>query len=193
MATKKSSTSATAGKYQKLFEVTPYLVPSQFELENFSSSSNSVSFPRRTIEVVNRIRELNSLVTTTEYEQKSKEANILALTTWLDNYDVEKLAKEVSSWEEKEMNYWIDTLGKTAAIEIIANGAISKATVEKMTMLPEEGYVKATQLCVKLANAIKSATVKAEEAIGIKHEPLAPVPAEQGKVPTKPGFKLKRQ
>jgi hypothetical protein len=193
MATKKSSTSAIAGKYQKLFEVTPYLVPSQFELENFSASSNSVSFPRRAIEVVNKIRELESTVTTTDYEKNSKDANIKALTTWLDNYDAEKLCQEVSNWEDKELNYWIDTLGKTAAIEIISVGVISKATVEKMTMLPEEGYVKATQLCVKLANAIKSATVKAEEAIGIKHEPLAPVPAEQGAVPTKSGFKLKRQ
>jgi len=35
-------------------------------------------------------------------------------------------------------------------------------------MLPEEGYVKATQLCVKLANAIKQATIKAEEDIGIR-------------------------
>jgi hypothetical protein len=193
MATKKSSTSTQVDKYKELFEVTPYLVPSQFELENFSASSNSVSFPRRTIEIVNKIRELNSMIPSTEYERKTKEANIASLTTWLDNYDVEKLCKEVSSWEEKELNYWIDTLGKTAAIEIISAGVISKETVEKMTMLPEEGYVKATQLCVKLANAIKSATVKAEEAIGIKHEPLAPVPAEQGKVPTKPGFKLKRQ
>jgi hypothetical protein len=188
MATKKSS--ATADKYQKLFDATPYSALSRFELENFIASTTSVNFPRKIIEVVNKIRELESTVTESEFQRKANEATAKTFRSWLDSYDIDKLCSEVNSWEDKETNYWIDTLGKTAAIEIISVGTISKATIEKMTMLPEEGYVKATQLCVKLANAIKGATVKAEEAIGVKAPP--PAPKEESTPPVKAGFKLKR-
>jgi hypothetical protein len=39
-----------------------------------------------------------------------------------------------------------------------------------MAKLPEDLYIKSTQICVKLANAIKEATVQAEEEIGIGQE-----------------------
>jgi hypothetical protein len=40
-------------------------------------------------------------------------------------------------------------------------------TMTKMVKLPDDAYIKATQICVKLANAIKEATIMAEQEIGI--------------------------
>jgi hypothetical protein len=39
--------------------------------------------------------------------------------------------------------------------------------MNQMVKLPEDAYITATQICVKLANAVKQATVNAEEAIGV--------------------------
>ncbi len=39
-----------------------------------------------------------------------------------------------------------------------------------MAQLPEELYITATQICVKLANAVKAATVNAEQSIGVFNE-----------------------
>ena len=36
-----------------------------------------------------------------------------------------------------------------------------------MVKLPEANYVKATQICVKLANTIKQATESAEKEVGV--------------------------
>lgn len=188
MATKNSSNSLSP--LTALFDNAPYMVPSKFELDTFHPTTTSASFARRVIEVVNEIRELESTKPTTEFQRKNIAANIAVLQSWLENYDADKLVDLVTNWEDKESSYWIDTLGKRAAIEIIAENKISKETMEKMTMLPEPDYIKATQLCVKLANAIKSATVKAEEAIGVvAPPPLDPVKDE---VAAKKGFNLKK-
>lgn len=183
MATKKS-TNTENNRHQKLFDAAPYIIPSAFELETFNATEGSAGFARRVIEVVNKIRELESQVTGTSYEKQSVEANIQVLKNWLDGFDPAKLANVVAKWEDSESSYWVDALGKKAAIEIISENKISKDTMEKMTMLPEQDYIRATQLCVKLANAIKAATVKAEEDIGI-----VATPTEQ---PVKKGLNLKK-
>jgi hypothetical protein len=57
-------------------------------------------------------------------------------------------------------------------------------TMTKMVKLPESAYIKATQICVKLANAIKEATVMAEQEVGIDIGPGAgpdPEPPTQPK------------
>jgi hypothetical protein len=182
MATKKS-TNTENNQRQKLFDVAPYIVPSAFELETFNATEGSAGFARRVIEVINKIRELESQVNSTAYEKMSAQANIQVLTNWLNGFDQTKLANVVANWQDSESSYWVDALGKKAAIEIISENKISKDTMEKMTMLPEQDYIRATQLCVKLANAIKGATVKAEEAIGVV------TPTEQ---PAKKGLNLKK-
>ena len=72
----------------------------------------------------------------------------------------------IENWQHVEKDYWINVLGKQAAIEIIANGKPDLDTMTKMVKLPEDAYVKATQICVKLANAIAAATEDAEAEIG---------------------------
>jgi len=179
MATKKQT-----NNLKRLMDLTPFPVPSNYELENFYASSAGVSFPRRIIEVVNQIRYFESSTPESAFDKSVKEANIQTLTSYLEKYDLDSLCESVETWEQTEAEYWIDHLGKTAAVELIAEGKISKHTMEKMTKLPEEGYIKASQLCVQLANAIRTTTIKAEEAIGIMQEPtplVAAAPTKKAK------------
>jgi hypothetical protein len=77
----------------------------------------------------------------------------------------------VDNWEHVEKDYWINLLGKQAAIELLTLGRTSLETMNKMVRLPEDGYVKATQICVRLANTIKTTTQDAETKVGIKQAP----------------------
>lgn len=187
MATKKAN---SLNPYQKLFDTAPYPVPSTFELNTFYATSSSAGFARRVIDVVNQIRELEATKPANDYEKQMINAQVQTLRDWLANFDADSLVNAVDNWQDREPNYWVDTLGKQAAIEIIANNKISKELMEKMAMLPELDYIKATQLCVRLANAINAATVSAEEAIGIVSRPPAPV--DEKPASSKKGINLKK-
>ena len=178
MTTKKTtSKKATDNKYAELFESCPYLVLSQFEQENFIAQTGS-GYSRSIIEIINRIRKIDSDL---ETETKTFEKKLLLsekeiLTKFLDSQDPTALTNSIEHWEDAEKDYWVNSLGKQAAIEILTAGKPSVETMTKMVKLPEELYIKSTQICVRLANAIKAATTAAEMEIGFadETEPTSP-------------------
>lgn len=152
----------------RLFELCPYNAQSVFERENFYAQSG-VSHARYIIEVVNKIRKIDSdlLNETRQFEIKCLEEEKQTLEKFLLDQDISELESKVSNWEMLEREYWTEYLGKISAIELLTYGKPSVDTMTKMAKLPEELYIRATQICVKLANTIKEATLKAEEEIGI--------------------------
>jgi len=167
MATKKTSAKST-DKFEELFESCPYHVLSEFETENFNSQLGS-AYARSIIDTINRVRKINSDLEneTRTFEKKCLDEEKSKLLQILDQQDITKLTNAVTDWQSTEQDYWVNFLGKQAAIELLTFGRPTVDTMSKMVKLPEELYIKATQICVKLANAIKSATSSAEEAIGI--------------------------
>jgi hypothetical protein len=158
-------------KIQNLFESCPHFVRSSFEYKNFDSSTG-VSYPRFIIQTVNRIRKIDSDL---ETETRTFEKTCLVeerqqLVDILSKEDQTQLDIALATWEDAEQEYWVNQLGKIAALEILTNGKASLETVTKMAQLPEELYITATQICVKLANAVKAATVNAEQSIGVFNE-----------------------
>jgi hypothetical protein len=165
MATKKSKENT---KLQAIFDLCPHFNKSEFELSNFSVSTG-VSYPRFVIDTVNRLRKVDSDL---ETEKRTFERNVLLeekkqLEEFLESQDASKVETALKNWQSVEQEYWVNYLGKIAAIEILTFGKPSLETMDKMVKLPEDAYVVATQVCVRLANAIREATVKAEEAVGV--------------------------
>ena len=174
MATKKTS-AKSIDKFEELFESCPYHVLSEFETENFNSQLGS-AYSRFIIDTINRVRKIDSdLETETRtFEKKCLDEEKLKLLQILDQQDTTKLTNAVNDWQSTEQDYWVNFLGKQAAIELLTFGRPTVETMSKMVKLPEELYIKATQICVKLANAIKSATTSAEEEIGVVNTPNTP-------------------
>jgi hypothetical protein len=176
---------------EQFYALCPYNLTSEFERENFDGQSG-ISRPRYIVSVVNRIRKIDSDL---EQENRTFETNcLLEEKEYLINFIKDLPESEVSStlknWQITEEEYWIDNLGKIAAIELLTIGKPSLETMTKMVKLPEDAYIKATQICVKLANAIKEATMTAEKEIGI--DSSAPVDADNTP-PTEPKkLKLKK-
>jgi hypothetical protein len=172
----------------KLFELCPYNAQSVFEMENFYAQSG-VSHARYIIEVVNKIRKIESdlLTETRQFETKCLEEEKQTLEKILLDQDISELESKISNWEMMERDHWADHLGKIAAIEILTYGKPAVATLTKMAKLPEDLYIKSTQICVRLANAIKEATVRAEQEIGIGEEEDyadAGLPSDDSSVPS---------
>lgn len=160
-----------ANQLNKLFELCPYNTQSVFEHENFYARSG-VSSARYIIELVNKIRKIDSdlLTETRQFETKCLEEEKQTLEKILLGYDLVDLESKIANWEMLERDYWVEHLGKIAAIELLTYGKPAVDTMTKMAKLPEDLYIKATQICVRLANSIKEATMEAEQEIGISQE-----------------------
>jgi hypothetical protein len=156
---------------KKLNEICPYNLLSEFERESFQAQSG-VSNVRYIIEVVNRIRKIDSdlLTETRHFETMCLQEEKTKLENFLLTQDIEELEAKVANWEMLERQHWAEYLGKIAAIELLTYGKASVDTMTKMVKLPEDLYIKSTQICVTLANKIKEATVRAEQEIGIGDE-----------------------
>jgi len=165
-------------KFKDLFDNCTFNTVSKFEQENFNSTTG-VGYARYVIGIINRIRKLESDL---ESETKTFERNVMlgeleVHYEYLESQDPNTLRNAVDSWQSVEREYWINTLGKQAAIELITLGTTSAETMSKMVKLPEDMYIKVTQICVRLANTIKETTVRAEEEIGVIQQPRDDVPA----------------
>lgn len=172
--------------FKDLFTVCPFTTLSKFEQENFNSTTG-VGYARYVISVINKIRKIESDL---ETETRTFERNCLSydlhkLYAYLESQDPQTLRNAVDSWESVEREYWVNTLGKQAAIELITEGKTSTETMSKMVRLPEDMYIKVTQICVRLANTIKQTTVRAEEEIGV----VQPKPQEDRPTVEAPGPK----
>jgi hypothetical protein len=153
---------------EQLFALCPFNSTSEFERQNFIELTG-VARARYIVSVINRIRKIDSDL---ELEQRTFEKNCLLeereyLVKFIKNEPQNEISSILTNWQITEEEYWIDYLGKIAAIELLTIGKPSLETMTKMVKLPESAYIKATQICVKLANAIKEATVMAEQDIGI--------------------------
>lgn len=173
---------------EQLFALCPFNLTSEFERENFVKQGG-VANARYIISVINRIRKIDSDL---EQEQRTFEKNCLLeereyLVNFIKNEPQNEISSILTNWQITEEEYWTDYLGKVAAIELLTLGKTSTETMTKMVKLPESAYIKATQICVKLANAIKEATVMAEQEVGIDaQDPTnAPPPSEPKKLKLK--------
>jgi hypothetical protein len=156
---------------EQLFALCPFNLTSEFEKENFENQ-NGVANARYVISVINRIRKIDSDL---ELEQRTFERNCLeeernSLVNFIKSRPENEISSVLTNWQMTEEEYWIDNLGKIAAIELLTIGKPSLETMTKMVKLPEDAYIKSTQICVKLANAIKTATMMAEQEVGINSE-----------------------
>lgn len=176
---------------EQFYALCPYNLTSEFERENFDGQTG-VSRPRYILSVINRIRKIDSDL---EQEQRTFETKCLLeekeyLVNFIKGQPESEISSTLTNWQIMEEEYWIDNLGKIAAIELLTIGKPSLETMTKMVKLPEDAYIKATQICVKLANAIKEATMTAEREIGI--DSSAPADVDQAP-PTEPKkLKLKK-
>lgn len=189
MVTKKTKTPApetSANPLQGLLDACPYPVFSDFERQNFQNQSGT-GYARYIIDTVNRLRKIDSDL---EIEERTFEKNCLLaekekIQSFLEGENQSELKAAVTNWQAVEKEYWSNFLGKQAAVEILTLGKPTFETMSKMVKLPEELYIKSTQTCVRLANAIQQATQRAEEEIGI-------VPPAQNEQPSQRKLLLKK-
>lgn len=93
---------------------------------------------------------------------KNLESRYTQLMLWLETVDQEEIKNISTNINAEESEYWVNHLGRTAAIEILTIGRSSKATMDMMACLPVDAFEDAVRICVRYANLIKQTTETVE-------------------------------
>jgi hypothetical protein len=63
-----------------------------------------------------------------------------------------------NEYEQQERNYWINILGKQAAIELLTSDRINQTTMNQMISLPQPDFLESVKICIDSIKLIKNTT-----------------------------------
>lgn len=106
------------------------------------------------------IREVMSMTTELAHEQTQIE-------TWLKGFTDGEIDDHLAHVEQQDANYWVQRLGREAAVDIISGGRISKATMEKAVLLDETNYRAFTETCNTIIRVVGDVTRDVERSMGM--------------------------
>jgi|TARA_R110000851_G_scaffold161644_1_gene305377 hypothetical protein len=71
---------------------------------------------------------------------------------------------ELAPTDADEREYWIQTLGRAAGIQLITTSRVDHNTMSRMSCLDDDGFDQAIRLCTQVAGDIDKKVKKAEKA-----------------------------
>lgn len=93
------------------------------------------------------------------------------LDAWLDQHTEEELAAMLATIEANEEAYWAERLGREAAVDLLAQGRVSKEVMSRAVLLSEAGYRKFAETCGSIANVISTTSREVEMTQGFATMP----------------------
>jgi hypothetical protein len=124
-------------------------------LEHEISTAETSVAPILRKKLARQINQLNRQLV--DVKQQTKQVD-----DWLDLQDPEECQDAIDNFEEYESDHWTDTLGREAAVEVLAHGRTQKDTMAQLSQLPLVDYRRAVVIIAQLANFLKDTTEKAE-------------------------------
>ena len=141
---------------------------SQYEFDNFIiGSSNSAARQVRALllekeEAERQLAQLADHSDTTRYADTLKK-ELSQIDEFLGQFDEEQIAAVLSNFEDEEGDYWAETLGKAAAIEVLTIDKVSPETLARLALLPIEDYKTSVEFTNRIIQYIKQTTAQLEK------------------------------
>jgi len=141
---------------------------SQYEFDNFIiGSSNSAARQVRALllekeEAERQLAQLADHPDTTRYADTLKK-ELSQIDEFLGQFDEEQIAAVLSNFEDEEGDYWAETLGKAAAIEVLTIDKVSPETLARLALLPIEDYKTSVEFTNRIIQYIKQTTAQLEK------------------------------
>jgi hypothetical protein len=70
------------------------------------------------------------------------------------------------SIEENEEDYWVERLGREAAVDLFISQKVSKEVMNRAVLLPEEQYRKWVEICGTIGHTLNTVSQEVEQAQG---------------------------
>lgn len=94
------------------------------------------------------------------------EAEAGQLDQWLDQFSEAELAEMLDGIEANEQDYWVERLGREAAVDLFISQRVSKDVMFKAVLLPEEQFRKFIEICGNIGHTINTVSQEVEQAQG---------------------------
>ena len=91
--------------------------------------------------------------------------NLLQLEDWYQGFTAKERELILKKFEGEESEYWVNVLGKRAAIEVLAQKHISTETMNQLIKLPRELFETATSICNEYINMVTTITEEVENSM----------------------------
>jgi len=141
---------------------------SQYEFDNFViGSSNAAARQVRALliekeEAERQLAQLTDVPETSRYADMIKK-ELSQIDEFLGQFDEEQIASVLSNFEDEEGDYWAETLGKAAAIDVLTNDKVSTETLGKLALLPIEDFKTSVEVTNKIIQYIRQTTAQLEK------------------------------
>lgn len=116
-----------------------------------------------------RLKEINEIL---EHASETSAAVQLAheqlqITAWLATMSQEEIAQHLAEVEAKDPDYWVQRLGREAAVDMVSTGRISKATLDRAILLDETRYREFARVSNTILQVVGDVTRDVEHEMGI--------------------------
>lgn len=141
---------------------------SQYEFDNFViGSSNAAARQVRALlvdkeEYVRKLAHLVDSVDDPRYVDRMKK-ELAQIDEFLGQFDEEQISSVLSNFEDEEGDYWAETLGKAAAVDVLTNDKVSAETLANLALLPIEDFKTSVEITNKIIQYIRQTTTQLEK------------------------------
>lgn len=94
------------------------------------------------------------------------EAEAEQLDQWLNKFSENELMSMLDSIEENEEDYWVERLGREAAVDLFISQKVSKEVMNRAVLLPEEQYRKWVEICGTIGHTLNTVSQEVEQTQG---------------------------
>lgn len=146
---------------------------SRWEFVNFVLEGYGDYQGRAALAVLTRRREIADLLEDISLtsaasltEQTELTAEAAQLDQWLDQFGEAELESMLDGIEANEQEYWVERLGREAAVDLFISQRVSKDVMFKAVLLPEEQFRKFIEICGNIGHTINTVSQEVEQAQG---------------------------
>lgn len=89
------------------------------------------------------------------------------INQWLEGFSDGEIEEHLEGLENNDAAYWVQRLGREAAVDMVTRGRISKETLDRAILLNEDDYRAMTETCNTILQVIGNVTREVEDNMGL--------------------------
>ncbi len=89
------------------------------------------------------------------------------IARWLDQFSPQEIEQHLMEIESKDADYWVQRLGREAAVDMVCRGRIGESVLSRAILLDEGRYRQFSETCNTILKVVGDVTRDVEEKMGL--------------------------
>ena len=141
----------------------------RWEYVNFVLEPYGEFTGRAILSQLRRLREIELQLPATDLAAERQQ-----IEAWLATFSQGEITEHLDKIEENDSAYWVQRLGREAAVDMVTKGRISKEVLDKAILFDEANYRAFTETCNTIIKVVGDVTRDVEMQMGLMSPPQLP-------------------